>query len=132
MDGLDITIKGNQYRITRDMVIKAMRRQTPGRIQTYAVDVDGVEFPPKQVLAQTLQIPVSDFITTRAQAVLERLGFTVRNVETDGPDGDVAVRSSRAQALSLAVRLFAGAEDPDVDEVLRTADSFDRWLRSDR
>src|SRR4051794_17348813 len=81
MDEVDFTLNGTRYRLSHEMVVKALRRQTPGRIQTYSVDVEGVDFPVKQALSQALAIPVSDFISTRAQDILTKLGFTVTNHE---------------------------------------------------
>ena len=84
VDSIDFTLDGTRYTLTRDMVIKGMRRQKPGRIQTWAVDIEGVTFPVKQVLAQALGIPASSFISTRAQDLLSKLGFSVTNTEDDG------------------------------------------------
>ena len=53
MDETEFTMNGQAHRLTRAAVLKAMRGQIPGRIQTYAVDVEGVRFPVKQVLAQS-------------------------------------------------------------------------------
>ena len=50
MDSTEFTLDGDRFRLSRDMVIKAMRNQTPGTIQTYAVDIDGVLFPVNRFL----------------------------------------------------------------------------------
>jgi hypothetical protein len=129
MDEFDFTHDGRSYRISRDLVIRAMRNQTPGRIQTYAVDIEGVRFPVKQVLSQTLQLPLTSFVSTRAQAILAKLGFTVINVETDGEDSTlVGTAAERERALALAVQLHAGRPASDDLAVLATAEAFLGWI----
>ena len=127
MDSIDFTLDGTRYTLTRDMVIKGMRRQKPGRIQTWAVDIEGVTFPVKQVLAQALGIPASSFISTRAQDLLSKLGFSVTNTEDDGNAmSEHAV--SRLDALRLAVDFLNARSEATVPEVIEAAASFHRWI----
>jgi hypothetical protein len=132
MDDIDFTLDGKRYRLTRDAVIRSMRRQIPGRIQTYAVDIDGVRFPVKQVLAQALQIPVTTFVSTRAQDLLAKLEFEVTNVEADraATDGRAAGAETRELALELAVELYSGRSTGSIDDVLSAAARFEAWLGS--
>jgi hypothetical protein len=128
MDETEFTMNGQPHRLTRAAVLKAMRGQIPGRIQTYAVDVEGVRFPVKQVLAQSLRVPVTSFVSTRAQDILTKLGFEVINVE-DQPD-DLESLSDvdlRMVALEQSVSLHTGTTS-DVDLVLATAARFEAWL----
>ena len=129
MDEIDFTLDGTRYHLTRLAVIKAMAKQTPGRIQTYAVDIAGQRFPVKQVLAQALQVPVTSFISTRAQDLLAKLGFEVINVEEKGaPPPSRAKVKNEERALSLAVELHARRRDARAEDVLATADLFADWL----
>lgn len=130
MDGIDFTLDGKRYQLTRDAVIRSMRKQIPGRIQTYAVDIDGVRFPVKQVLAQALQIPVTTFVSTRAQDLLTKLDFEVMNVVEDrvATEGGLVSGEARALALELAVEFHAGRPSGSVDEVLSAAARFEVWL----
>ena len=118
MDETEFTMNGQAHRLTRAAVLKAMRGQIPGRIQTYAVDVEGVRFPVKQVLAQSLRVPVTTFVSTRAQDILTKLDFEVINVEDElddlEPPSDMELRMV---ALEQAVALHAGTTS-DVDVVL--------------
>lgn len=130
MDGVDFTLDGTRYHLTRDIVIRSMRRQTPGRIHTYAVDVDGVTFPVKQVLAQSLGIPAASFISTRAQDILTKIGFDVIDVEKDRSASNPSDSSQtiRVLALELAVSFEKERATSDAGDVLNTAESFETWL----
>lgn len=130
MDEIDFTLDGKRHRLTRDTVIKSMRKQVPGRIQTYSVEIEGVEFPVKQVLAQALQIPVTTFVSTRAQDLLAKLEFNVVNVEEERGPVRAAANDivDRELALELAVELHARRSGDKVDDVLATADRFEQWL----
>lgn len=133
MDEIDFTLDGKRYRLTRDVVIGAMRSQIPGRIQTYAVDIDGIRFPVKQVLAQALRIPVTSFVSTRAQDLLTKLEFGVINVREGSTPAATASRldrDSRFVALRLAVDLLARREDSAADDALAVATKFARWLEA--
>jgi hypothetical protein len=130
MDEIDFTLAGKRYRLTRDMVIKSMRKQIPGRIQTYAVDIDGVQFPVKQVLAQALQIRNAEFVSTRAQDLLAKLDFVVVNVEEGrvATPWDPVTGDQRELALELAVELFARRLNGSLDDVIAAAGRFEDWL----
>jgi hypothetical protein len=130
MDTVTFTLNGTRHTLTRDQVTRAMRQQTPGTIHTYSVEIEGIAFPVKQVLAQSLRIPVTDFISTRAQDILGKLGFVVESRE-DGPPAihgmPVPIRDIRDRSLALATRVYAGTgAAPAV--VLGSARSFSEWL----
>lgn len=130
MERIEFTLNGERRTLTRSQVIKAMKSQTPGRIQTYVVDIEGVDFPVKQVLAQSLQVPVTSFVSTRAQDLLAKLGFEVTNLELeDLPDleDELLAGSVRQLALDLAVQLHARRPSDDT-QILKTAVRFEEWL----
>ena len=134
MDEIDFTLDGTRYKLTRDAVVRAMRKQIPGRIQTWAVDVEGVRFPVKQVLAQALQIPVTAFISTRAQDLLRKLDFDVVNMEVEAADAGadpnltVVESSGRRAALELAIKFAEGRSEVDAAGVVNTAERFAAFL----
>jgi hypothetical protein len=130
MDEVDFTLDGTRYRLSRDAVIRTMARQTPGRIHTYAVDIDGITFPVKQVLAQSLGIPAASFISTRAQDILGKLGFEVVNVEEDRVplNAKAANMDLHGLALELAVSFESARATSDAGDVLSTAERFEQWL----
>jgi hypothetical protein len=130
MDEIDFTLDGTRYRLTRDAVIKSMRKQIPGRIQTYVVDVEGIRFPVKQVLAQALQVPVTSFVSTRAQDLLGKLGFNVVNLE-DAPEGEAVAgepEATRELALQLAIQFHADRPTATAADVLEAATAFHTFL----
>jgi len=128
-DEIDFTFNGQTRRLSRDQVISAMRGQTPGLIQTYAVVIEGRQFPVKQVLASAMQVPRSDFISTRARDLLGRLDFDVVNLE-EGSSSQRGGRSLREAALMASVRFHAGGTT-GVDQVLEDAMRFTTWLDGD-
>lgn len=131
MDEVDFTLDGTRYHLTRDTVIRSMRRQVPGRIHTYAVDIEGVTYPVKQVLAQSLGIPAASFISTRAQDIIGKLGFEVVDIEENRwPASSVAPDSDyRELALELAVAFESSRKTADAAAVINTAERFEDWLR---
>lgn len=130
MDEVDFTLDGTRYSLSRDLVIRSMRRQVPGRIHTYSVDIEGVTFPVKQVLAQSLGIPAASFISTRAQNILGKLGFDVVDVEEDrwSRSESMAPPELRELALELAVAFESRRATSDAGVVLSTAERFEAWL----
>ena len=128
MDEIDFTMNGEQHQLSRATVIKAMRNQIPGRIQTYAVDIEGVRFPVKQVLAQSLRVSVTSFVSTRAQDLLTKLAFKVVNVEDEAGARDPLTDADlRIIALESALN-FHSRRAADVDSLLDTATRLRAWL----
>lgn len=68
----------------REDVIAKMRGRTPEPIRDHVVIIEGVKFPPKQVIASFIPMNRQNFTTQGAQRVLTKLGFEcvreVRNV----------------------------------------------------
>ncbi len=128
MDETELTMNGQHHSLTRAAVLKAMRGQIPGRIQTYAVDVEGVRFPVKQVLAQSLRVPLTEFVSTRARDILTKLDFEVINVAEEPDDPDLlSTIDIRMVALEQAVALHAGTRT-DVETVLTAAARIETWI----
>jgi hypothetical protein len=130
VDEIEFTLDGERFRLTRDRVLLAMREQIPGRIQTYAVEIEGTRYPVKQVLAQALRIPTRRFITTRAQDILKKLDFQVIDMELDGVAGnDEPGQAPRSvECLRLAVALLASKPSATSAEVIIVAEDFSTWL----
>jgi len=70
-----ITIRGIEFEVTREDIIKAARRITPERITRWYVEIEGVRYPIKQVVAEALGLRKLDFTTADAKRLLEKLGF---------------------------------------------------------
>lgn len=130
MDEVEFTISGQRHTLARDAVTKAMKRQSPGRIQTWSVDIEGVNFPVKQVLAQSLGIPTTEFISTRAQEILSKLGFQVSNIEVGAVGSSNLPGNFRLEALQLAVVFMSSRADASTEQVLDAASAFEQWIRT--
>ena len=76
---------GNQYSLTRTQLEQAMKGVRPKPIDKYFVRVAGTAYPPKQVIATALGIPLVSFTTMDAARIVSSLGFEIltadRNIE---------------------------------------------------
>ena len=77
MVSVQATIARRPFDLTRSAVEAAVRGITPDPIQAHYVIVSGRRFPPKQVIGAVTGLDRSEFISTQARRILERLGFTV-------------------------------------------------------
>jgi hypothetical protein len=109
------TVGGEEYDLTKERVISAMRGVPSEPIQKYLVEIGETVFPPKQVFATVTGRVRTSFTTMEAQRVLRRLGFVCRAagrlddgtpawVEPRGEDdGDSAGVEARVTALEAAL-----------------------------
>jgi 5-methylcytosine-specific restriction protein B len=74
---VEFTINGERYDLTRAGVESILATLEPGSVHTYSVELEGRHFPVKQVLAESTGLSVTDFDSTRAQRILQSLGFEV-------------------------------------------------------
>jgi hypothetical protein len=77
MTSVHATIAHRPFDLARERVEATMRSVAPESIQAHYVIVNGRRFPPKQVIAAVTGLDRSEFISTQARRILERLGFTV-------------------------------------------------------
>ena len=73
-------LKGKVYNLTREEVEAKMEKIEPELARTYIIIVNGKEYPPKQVLAETLGLGRVEFTTMDATNILRRLGFRLEQV----------------------------------------------------
>ncbi|MFD7847004.1 hypothetical protein ACFV4K_29260 [Nocardia sp. NPDC059764] len=105
MSNTTITINGGSVQLTDDQVFLATRGQTPDKIQTYAVLVNGTLWPPIQLITLATGTPgsggsVNNYNSHAALKALSELGFdTFERVEFKG-NGRVDVRESRKRAAA--------------------------------
>lgn len=74
-----IILKGKGYSVTWEDTTAKLRGVTPevgGKVK-YFVEIEGKEFPVKQVLGQILNLPRAGFTTQDAYSILLRLGFKI-------------------------------------------------------
>jgi hypothetical protein len=77
------TVGGEEYDLTKEQVISAMRGAASEPIQKHLVEIEGTVFPPKQVFATVTGRGRTSFTTMEAQRVLRRLGFVCREASHD-------------------------------------------------
>lgn len=72
-------INGKKHTKSKKDVERALKEKDvkPDKIDTYYVRVNKKRYPVKQVLAETLKIGRSTFISTVAHRQLEKMGFEV-------------------------------------------------------
>jgi hypothetical protein len=114
------TVGGEEYDLTKERVISAMRGVPSESIQKYVVEVDGAVFPPKQVFATVTGRVRTSFTTMEAQRVLRRLGFVCREagrlddgtaawVESRGEDdGGIEERMAALEAALATAQAAIG------------------------
>jgi hypothetical protein len=74
---MDFVLGGRRYSITKEQVEDRMRGVEPEPGRQHFVEVNGLEYPVKQVLALVLGLSRLDFTTQTARNLLARLGLPV-------------------------------------------------------
>lgn len=114
-------VGGREFDGDRAGVEKAMKGIAPDSIQKFQVLVNGVAYPPKQVLEAYTGWPRSTFTTHEAQRVLARIGlpsseafFGSVQAVADSPDLEkrisaleAAVATAQEAILGLSTRVGA-------------------------
>ena len=72
-----ITIQGKTYRVTREDILQAAKSQSPERIKTYYVELNGKRYPVKQLL-RIATGTTKFFDSSSARSVLTKLHFDVK------------------------------------------------------
>lgn len=78
--GRRFQLGGSEYHLSVDAVAAAMRGVAPKPLGKYFVLINGVAFPPKQVIAQVLGKDLVKFTTMDATRILTALGLEVQRV----------------------------------------------------
>lgn len=125
---MEITLAGRPYDLSTDLIRARLRDRTPENIQEYWVEIDGVRWPVKQVIALATGAKRSDFQSQDSRRWLQNLGFTLGVGSSPLKGKAQAVRPSRRpqrvavadlpelESLSVALRLtwrLAGAVSLD-------------------
>lgn len=77
---MDFTINGQRVTLDTSDIHRAAEGLTPGTVRSHVVEIDGVEYPVKQVFAQASGMDLLDFTTNQARRVLKALGFVPKRV----------------------------------------------------
>lgn len=70
-------LKGKAYEKSREDFEKAMSGIEPEVIWKYSVEVNGVKYPPKQIISCVLRLGRIEFTTMDAANILRRFGFKI-------------------------------------------------------
>jgi len=74
---MQVTIRSKKYNITREVIERRMRGFEPEEGRVYFVEINGKEYPIKQVIKRVLNLPVAGFNTQDAYNILDRLNFKI-------------------------------------------------------
>lgn len=77
---MDFTINGQRMSLEADDVRHAVKGVAPSAARSHVVDVEGVDYPVKQVFAEATGLDLLDFTTNQARRVLRTLGFSLRRI----------------------------------------------------
>lgn len=91
---VSFVVAGKPYSLTRGEIVSALSCRTPEDIFEYWVEIDGKEWPVKQVLSLATGLANTGFNSTRAQRLLKKLGFEVKST----------VKRKRARAATQSLR----------------------------
>lgn len=68
---------GKDYDYEQKDVENAMKGEVPGKIQKYAVKVNGKMYPIKQVIKKLLKLNSADFTAHDAYRILRAMGYGI-------------------------------------------------------
>jgi hypothetical protein len=71
-----IRIRDEEHSLSREDVVAVARSENPRRINAYFVEIDGLRFPPKQLIRSATR-STKAFDTAVAIRALKELGFAV-------------------------------------------------------
>jgi hypothetical protein len=126
------TVGGEEYDLTKERVVSAMRGVPSESIQKYVVEIEDTVFPPKQVFATVTGRVRTSFTTMEAQRVLRRLGFVCREagrrddgtpawveapVEEDAVGAGVEARVAALEAALATIQAAVGGLHARVAEL---------------
>jgi len=74
---INFKLRGKSYTLSLDDVVSSMKGIRPDGIVKYYVRIGDIDYPPKQVLSESVGIQRIIFTTKDAYDILTRLGFGV-------------------------------------------------------
>lgn len=84
-DAQQVRVGGEIYLLTRDDILAAALKEAPRRVNAYYVEIEGLRFPPKQLLRNAIS-GTRAFDTGVAVRALEALGFEVVRMQERGKE----------------------------------------------
>jgi hypothetical protein len=80
-----VRLNGKDYAIDSEKIRKLVSRLEPKAIDKYWVEIDGRQWPPKQLVSELLDIPLVNFTTMDATRVLTAGRFKVHSESAEEP-----------------------------------------------
>ncbi len=80
MEKKTFRLSGEEYRLSKTDVEEKLRNVAPRPLGKYRVSIGGIDYPPKQVVAESLDKNLVTFTTMDASRILSSLGFEVLRV----------------------------------------------------
>ncbi len=74
------TIKGKEFDISKEQVVRTVKGKQPKSIMKYYVEIEGVQYPIKQLIEWVTGLHLIDFTSMYANDILSKLGFEVEAV----------------------------------------------------
>ena len=74
---VSFTLAGRSFDLTANDVRRRLQQHYPESVDQYWVDVDGVRWPVKQVMALATGLARTSFQSQNSRRLLAKLGFTV-------------------------------------------------------
>ncbi len=74
---VQFTNHGKRFYVSKSRVESSMLEVTPHRVTKYGVEINGQEYPVRQVLAIATGTPEIEWSTTNAYRLLQKLGFEI-------------------------------------------------------
>lgn len=76
---MEVTIRRRKFEIYKKKVLQALKNTDPQRIVRYFIEINGIRYPIKQVIAIALKLPPMEFNSQQAYQILQDLGFKIKN-----------------------------------------------------
>jgi len=121
MKRITITLRGHDYQLSREQVEEAVEHMVPKPVDKYYVIVNGRRYPPKQVVAAMLRVPLVSFTTMDAGRILSALEFDVLQSGI-GPEAEKTESEVLFEAYLNAAGLTEFEFQPDVDGTSKKPD----------
>lgn len=70
-------LRGKSFNLEKETIYKATKGKEPGSIRKYAINLNGTEYPIKQVMGLATNLSPADFTAHDAYRILRKLGFGI-------------------------------------------------------
>lgn len=109
---LSFTLAGRQFELAEDLVRARLTHHRPEVVQQYWVEIDGVRWPVKQVMALATGLDRNEFQSQNSRRLLAKLGFPI------GKGNAVLPASTRSSARATGAAEHSRQQPPPLADVL--------------